>query len=161
MRFRVQPCRLDLQRGVRGRRGAEQSTGFPAGARRGDLVTSMELVDVWRVDSWLCYSCLRFSSTGVFEIACHQSLSQLCATDLGCVGDFLTVEPLWLHHRTVFFFRGLPRFGTHVHSAPHSESMFLWSRFARGTVEPFWFHPWIGVFTVCHDCGRTGAWNVF
>ena len=133
---------------------------FLTGARRGDLVTSMDLVTFGVFILLENHGCATLCVSLLRVFAYHESFLRLGATDLGCVGDFLTVEPLWLHHRTVFF-RGLPHFGTHVHSAPHLASAILWSRLARGTVELFRLLPRIGVFAVCHDCGRTSAWNFF
>ena len=76
----------------------------------------------------LCVSLLR-----VF--AYHESFLRLGATDLGCVGDFLSVEPFWLHHRTVFS-RFATFWNTRAQCTPFGVCVFVVSSRARdsGTV---------------------------
>ena len=68
--------------------------------------------------------------------AYHESFLRLGATDLGCVGDFLTVEPLWLHHRIVFFSWFATFWNTRAQCTPFGVCDFVVSFRARdsGTV---------------------------
>ena len=110
---------------------------FLTGARRGDLVTSMDLVTFGVFILLENHGCATLCVSLLRVFAYHESFLRLGATDLGCVGDFLTVEPLWLHHRTVFFFAV-------CHILEHTCTV----------------HP-IGRLRFCGLVSRAGQWNCF